>query len=85
MCEWCAAQKRRCVETEEGSKKRKGIRPGAKEKGKGKEKEKVKVVEGPEETEMKTEVKRLVGLVGKMRNELGELTRGYQRMRREMR
>ena len=42
-------------------------------------------MERSEETEVMTEVKRLSGLVGKMRNELGELTRGYQRMRREMR
>ena len=35
--------------------------------------------------EVTTEVKRLVGLVGKMRQEIGELSRGYQKMRREMR
>ena len=85
MCEWCAAQKRRCAGTEEGSKKRKGVRPGTREKGKGKEKRKGKVVEGLEETEVVTEVRRLSGLVGKMRGELNELSQGYQKMRREMR
>ena len=57
MCKWCVAQKQRCAGTKEELKKRKGIRPGAKEKGKGKEREKGKVVERSEETEVKMEVK----------------------------
>ena len=36
-------------------------------------------------TEVLAEVKRLSGLVGKLRGEMRELARGYQKMRREMR
>ena len=82
----CGAEAEVCgdqggVEEEEG-RKAQGKR---KKKGKGKEREKGKVVERSEETEVKTEVKRLAGLMGRMRSELSELTRGYQKMRREMR
>ena len=51
------------METEEGSKKRKGIRPGKKDKGKGKE----KVDESPEMTEVLVEVRWLMGMVKRLR------------------
>ena len=73
LCEWCAGQKRRCAETEEGSKKRKGMRQGTKEKrkekGKGKEVER----DDTELTEVLAEVKRLSGVVKNLKGEVQRL------------
>ena len=84
-CEWCAGQKWRCAETEEGLKKRKGMRAENKEKEGKKRKGKEVEREDMEMTEVTAEVKKLTGVVRALKGEVERLGRGYQRMRREMR
>jgi hypothetical protein len=80
-CEWCSGQKRRCAETEEGSRKRKGTRPG--KKGKGKEREEES--ESSEMARMRAEMRRLADLVEGMGDELRKVSWGYTKARRELR
>jgi hypothetical protein len=74
-------QKRRCAKTEEGSRKRKGTRSG--KKGKADEEEQEE--EGTELSRVYAELRRLSKLVKAMGVELGRVSWGYTKARRELR